>query len=91
MKIPSIFDDIRPYEPEELPQAFDRLLADRQFCAVVAYLYPNVPLEAIAMKMKACATNLDFQKTFCYGFLENLLAKASRGCDMDVDAVSIEL
>ena len=90
MKIPSIFDDIRPYEPEELPQAFDRLLADRQFCAVVAYLYPNVPLEAIAMKMKACATNLDFQKTFCYGFLENLLAKASRGCDMDVDAVSIE-
>ncbi len=89
MKIPAIYDDIRPYEPEELPQAYDRLLADKQFCSVLAYLYPGVPSEAIAAKMKACATNLDFQKAFCYGFLNNLLAKASRGCDMDTDAIDI--
>ena len=30
------FDDIRPFEPEELPAVFERLLADEQFRQVVA-------------------------------------------------------
>ena len=84
MLIPKEFDTIRPFEPEELPEVYERLLADKQFQQVVAYLYPGVPLEALAAKMKGCATSLDFQKTFCYGFLEDLLRKASKGCDMDV-------
>ena len=84
MLIPKEFDTIRPFEPEELPEVYERLLADKQFQQVVAYLYPGVPLEALETKMKGCATSLDFQKTFCYGFLEDLLRKASKGCDMDV-------
>ncbi len=28
MKIPSEFDPIRPFEPEELPAVYDRILAD---------------------------------------------------------------
>ena len=58
------FDAIRPFEPEELPEVYDRLLADRQFQAVLAYLYPQVPMEAIAQKMHACLSCLDFQKAF---------------------------
>ena len=81
------FDDIRPFEPEELPAVYERLLADKQFQTVVAYLYPDVPLEAIAMKMRACKTNLQFQREFCYTFLKQLLAKASKGCDMDCQAI----
>lgn len=84
MLIPKEFDTIRPFEPEELSEVYERLLADNQFQQVVAYLYPGVPLEALAAKMKSCATSLDFQKAFCYGFLEDLLRKASKGCDMDV-------
>ena len=87
MTIPEAFDSIRPFEPEELPQAYDRLLADKQFVEVLAFLYPGVPAEAIAAKMRQCRTNLEFQKTFCYTFLEQLLSKVSKGCDMDVDAV----
>lgn len=83
----SQFDDIRPFEPHELPEAFDRLIADGQFRAVLAAIYPGVPVEAIAQKMRQCKTNLEFQKAFCYDFLKNLLAKASKGCDMDVNAV----
>ena len=89
MPIPKEFDDIRPFEPEELPEVYDRLLADRQFQSVVAYLYPGIPLEAIAAKMKGCATSLDFQKAFCYGFLVDLLSKASKGCDMDVSQIDV--
>ena len=54
MKIPSEFDPIRPFEPEELPAVYDRILADKQFQMVLAYLYPDVPAEAIAKKMHAC-------------------------------------
>ena len=54
MKIPSEFDSIRPYEPEELAAVYDKLLADKQFQQVVAYVYPNVPMEAVAKKMHAC-------------------------------------
>jgi hypothetical protein len=46
-----------------------------------------VSLDAIAAKMRSCKTNFDFQRAFCYGFLEQLLAKASKGCDMDTSAV----
>ena len=89
MQTPETFKDIRPFEPEELPQVYDRLLADKQFLSVLAYLYPGVPAEAIGAKMKQCRTNLEFQKTFCYGFLEKLLSKASTGCDINTDKVDV--
>lgn len=83
------FDAIRPFEPEELPEVYNRLMADTQFLAVVAYLYPGIPAEAIAAKMHQQKTNLEFQKAFCYSFLEKLLAKASTGCDMDVESIDV--
>ena len=43
----------------------------------------------IGAKMRQCTTSLEFQKVFCYTFLEKLLAKASTGCDMDVAAVDM--
>ena len=89
MKTPSIYDDIRPFDPEELPAAFERLLSDAQFQQVLGYLYPGVPLEAVKTKMMACKTNLEFQLAFCYGFLKDLMAKASKGCDMNVEAVDV--
>lgn len=89
MKTPSIYDDIRPFDPEELPAAFERLLSDAQFQQVLGYLYPGVPLGAVKTKMMACKTNLEFQLAFCYGFLKDLMAKASKGFDMNVEAVDL--
>ena len=89
MKTPSIYDDIRPFDPEELPAAFERLLSDAQFQQVLGYLYPGVPLGAVKTKMMACKTNLEFQLAFCYGFLKDLMAKASKGFDMNVEAVDV--
>ena len=61
MKIPSEYDSIRPYEPEELPD--------------------------VGAKMRQCKSSLEFQKAFCYGFLVDLLDKASKGCDIDCHAI----
>ena len=90
MKIPEQFDPIRPFEPDELPDVFDRLLQNEQFSSVLAYLYPDVPKEALAAKMHACKDNLDFQKTFCYGFLVQLLARLSKGCDIDIASLDTD-
>ena len=90
MRIPEQFDPIRPFEPDELPDVFDRLLQNEQFSSVLAYLYPDVPKEALAAKMHACKDNLDFQKTFCYGFLVQLLARLSKGCDIDIASLDTD-
>lgn len=90
MNIPEQFDPIRPFEPDELPDVFDRLLQNEQFSSVLAYFYPDVPKEALAAKMHACKDNLDFQKTFCYGFLVQLLARLSKGCDIDIASLDTD-
>lgn len=87
MKTPSEFDDIRPYESEELPEVYTRLLANPQFQKVMQVLYPGVPTEMVGQKMSQCKTNLDFQKAFAYPFLKDLIAKASTGCDMDASKI----
>ena len=87
MKIPQEFDTIRPWEPEDLPEVFDRLLANDQFRQVLAYLYPQVPQEMIAQKLKACKTNLDFQLAFAYDFVHGILKKAATGCEMDCSSL----
>ena len=87
MNIPQEFDTIRPWEPEDLPEVYDRLIANEQFQKVLAFLYPQVPFEMIVQKLKACKTNLDFQKAFCYDFVHGVLKKAGKGCEMDSSAI----
>ena len=87
MKIPQEFDAIRPWEPEDLPEVFDRLLANEQFKQVLAYLYPQVPFEMISKKLKACKNNLEFQFAFAYDFVKGLLAKVAKGYEMDCTAI----
>lgn len=81
------FNEIRPYNDEELPQIFEELIADPAFQKVVATVIPNVPFELLAQKMRACKTKLDFQKTFCYGLLQQLAAEHSDGLTLDHTAL----
>lgn len=87
MKIPSEFDDIRPFEPEELPDIYERLLANEQFQQVLAFLYPGIAIDMIKEKMMQCKSNLEFQLAFCYDFIGNLMKKASQGVDIDVTEI----
>lgn len=87
MTTPEQFDTIRPWGPEDLPEVYDRLLANDQFKQVLTYLYPQVPFEMIAQKLRACKTNLDFQLAFAYDFVTGILKKASTGCEMDCTAI----
>lgn len=77
------YDEIRPFEPEELPEVYDRLLADQQFQQILKAIYPNVPLDALRQKLMGCKTLMDFQLTFIYSIVKGIMAKASTGLDMD--------
>ena len=81
------FNSIRPFNADELPEVFERLLANEQFRSVITYVFPDIPYEVFAEQLRTCQTSLDVQKKFAYRFLENLLAKASKGGDMDVSAI----
>lgn len=88
MHTPKEFDDIRPFEPEELPEVYNRLLDNQQFQRVLSYFYPDVPMEKIGARMRACTTNLAFQKVFGYEFVTFVLNQAAKSWDMDHSAIS---
>ena len=87
MNIPAEFDEIRPYSPEELPAVFEEMIADPAFRSVIEKVMPGIPFDMIAMKMRQCKTNLEFQKAFCYPFLHDLVGKCSNGMSIDCTAI----
>lgn len=88
MNQPTEFDEIRPYAPEELPRIYEELIADPAFRRVVETAMPDVLFESVAAKMRTCKTNLEFQKTFFYGLLWNLVRKTARSLDFDASALT---
>ena len=50
------FNEIRPYNDEELPQIFEELIADPAFQKAATGAIPNVPFELLAQNMRACKT-----------------------------------
>ncbi len=82
------FEEIRPYNDEELPQIFEELIADPAFRRAAATVLPDVPFEGVAQKMRGCKTKLDFQKTFCYSLLHKLAAETTTGVTLDLSAMA---
>lgn len=84
------FDTIRPLLPEELPSAYDELLADPQFRGIMQSFFKDVPFEVLKKKLYACHNNLEVQKTFFYPLIKQLLAKKTQGADLDATAIAPE-
>lgn len=81
------FDEIRPYNDEELPVIFEELIADPAFQKVATAVMPNVPFEQLAQKMCACKTKLEFQKIFCYTLLWEMAKSCTDGLTLDHTAL----
>ncbi len=81
------FDEVRPYNDEELPQIFEELIADPAFQKAATDAIPNVPFELLAQKIRACKSKLDFQETFCYGILWKIAADHTDGLTLDHTAL----
>ena len=78
------FDEIRPYEAEELKQAFDDLLNDRQFNIVMKGFAPWLPKSVrnslLRLAFTGIKTPLDFQKRFMKPVVKYIMRKHTDGC-----------
>lgn len=57
----TIFDDIRPYNAEEIPAAMQRIAYSSSFPILAAYIYPNEPLEEVRERIAGYKTVREFQ------------------------------
>ena len=81
------FDDIRPYNDDELPQAVEELIADPAFRAAAGTVLPNIPFEVLASQMRSCKTTNQFQRILCYEALTTLADKTTGGITLDMSAL----
>ena len=87
MRIPEEFDEIRPYEPEEMKQAFEGLLNDRQFNVIMKGFAPWLPKGVrnglLRLAFTGVKTPLDFQKRFMKPIVKYIIRKHTDGCTFD--------
>ncbi|MCD8291894.1 MAG: acyltransferase [Prevotella sp.] len=55
------FDDIRPYNDDEIPMAMERISENELFPLVASYVYPSEPLEDVRQRIVGYKTTYDFQ------------------------------
>ena len=83
----SQFNEIRPYEAEEMQQAFEDLLADRQFSLVLKGFAPWMPKAVrnalLRMLFRGVKTPLDFQMRFMKPVVKYIIWKYSNGTTFD--------
>ena len=88
------FDDIRPYEAGEMKQAFNELIADRHFNAVLKGFVPWMPktMRNGLLRLAFCGikTPLDFQKRFMKPIVKRIIKKHTDGCTFDDSSLRIE-
>ena len=81
------FDEIRPYEPEEMRQAFEDLLNDRQFNVIMKGFAPWLPKGIrnglLRLAFTGVKTPLDFQLRFMKPIVKYIIRKYTDGCTFD--------
>ena len=75
------FDEIRPYEPEEMKQAFNDLLNDRQFQLILKGFVPWLPKSLrnglLKLAFTGVKTPLDFQLRFMKPIVWYIIRRSS--------------
>lgn len=60
------FDDIRPLNNDEVPDAIESLIASEGFRNALNYIMPGLDWEAFKCEMRKCKTKEEFKSTFSY-------------------------
>jgi len=81
------FDEIRPYEAHEMKEAFESLINDRQFNAIMKGFAPWLPKSlrngVLRLAFAGVKTPLDFQKRFMKPIVNYIIHKHTDGCTFD--------
>ena len=57
----SKFDDIRPYQEEEIPAAMQRIARSEVFPLLASFVYPDEPVEAVRQRVAGFTTTRELQ------------------------------
>ena len=67
------FDDIRPYNAEEIPAAMVRIANSSSFPILASYVYPNEPIEEVRQRIADYKTVKEFQTETMHIVFQSLL------------------
>lgn len=70
---PLDFEAIRPYEDEEVPAVLQAISERSMFGPLMSYLYPDVPLEEIAARLRQVHTVEEFQHTYISRAMQSIV------------------
>lgn len=76
------FEEIRSYNPEEVPAALQRLCEEKPFMKVVSTLFPLMPKEQLKQKLLSFKNSDELQKEMVYPFLQYLEANMTTGIEL---------
>ena len=89
----SQFDEIRPYEEGEMKEAFEALIADRQFNTIMKGFAPLLPksVRNAFLRLLFCGvkTPLGFQKRFMWPIVNHIIRKYTDGCTFDDSSLRV--
>ncbi len=73
------FEDIRPYNDEEINPALRRITAEPVFQNVLDYLFPDRPNEEIISEIHTITSAIEFQKVFMHAAIRSIVKQTSNG------------
>jgi hypothetical protein len=77
------FEDIRPYNDNEINQALRRIISDPSFDAILEFFFPDEDKNKIRESLAGTFTAHDFQLNFMYPLVYSIVRKTSKGLTSD--------
>ena len=72
----SKFDDIRPYNEEEFPEAMKRIAASTSFPLLASYVYPDEPIDEVRRRIAGYKNVYDFQSQTMFRVNERVIEQS---------------
>ena len=73
------FDDIRPFDEDEIPAAMQRIAASPSFPVLASYVYPGEPLDDVRRRIAGYRTVRDFQYETMARVNERVISDSTTG------------
>jgi hypothetical protein len=72
-------ESIRPFHDSEVPDAIERLTKQPSFHTALRFVFPDTRSEVILDKLKNIKTIYDFQSSFIYQAVNNIIRSSTKG------------
>ncbi len=73
------FEQIRPFNDNEVKAAIEELLAQQYFHRILTFLYPMEPQQKVIDRLRACQTVEQFQNVFILPFVGTIINTTTNG------------